>query len=106
LIAIKESLSVERLTRVTLLLAKITIFFMPISLSTAYFGTSIVDANFTQKQYWISFAVISAVSLMFLFGFSFISGTMDTQLIYRPLSRKMIDAWKMLRRERKEKKRN
>lgn len=38
LIAIKESYSVERLTWVTLLLAKITILFTPVTLMTGYFS--------------------------------------------------------------------
>merc|ERR1711933_463585 len=38
LIAMKESVDMERLTRVTLLLTKATILFLPVSLMSAYFS--------------------------------------------------------------------
>ncbi|KAK1915647.1 hypothetical protein P3342_003457 [Pyrenophora teres f. teres] len=46
LIAIKESNSVERLTWVTLLLAKITILFTPVTLLTGYFSIQFKNTEF------------------------------------------------------------
>ncbi|KAI9839844.1 MAG: hypothetical protein M1819_000034 [Sarea resinae] len=96
LIAIKESFSVERLTRFTLLLSKVTILFMPISLMTGYFSVSIDDLQgvYTAKTYWICFAVIMFLSSVLLAGFSLVSGTMEGKTLYRPFSRKVIDIGK------------
>jgi Mg2+ and Co2+ transporter CorA len=74
LIAIKESYSVERLTRITLLLAKVTMLFMPVSLMSGYFSSQLVDAEFTIKSYWTSFAIILTVSILALTIFSVLSG--------------------------------
>ncbi|OCK82651.1 hypothetical protein K432DRAFT_433379 [Lepidopterella palustris CBS 459.81] len=103
LIAIKESFAVERLSRITLLLAKVTMLFMPVSLMTAYFSTQLVDAHFTLKAYWISFAVILGGSTLGLIIFSLVSGTIEANIIYRPFSRVVLDVCKrhIFGRERK-----
>ncbi|KAI9691854.1 MAG: hypothetical protein M1822_007926 [Bathelium mastoideum] len=77
LIAIKESYAVERLTRITLLLGKVTILFMPVSLMSAYFGAQFTDAQFTVKSYWIWFVVIFVISALALVIFGAVSGTME-----------------------------
>ncbi|KAF2842119.1 hypothetical protein M501DRAFT_927945 [Patellaria atrata CBS 101060] len=87
LIAIKESYSVERLTRVTLFLAKITILFMPVSLMTAYFSTEIEGVTFKLNEYWIAFAVILTLSVIVLIVFGVVSGTMESKILYKPWSR-------------------
>ncbi|KAF2740028.1 hypothetical protein EJ04DRAFT_483588 [Polyplosphaeria fusca] len=103
LIAIKESFSVERLTRITLLLAKVTMVFMPVTLMTGYFSIQFQGLEFTVKSYWWAFAVILGVSLVLLFLFSFFSGTMDGKIISRPFSRIMYDIskrWILHKRKR------
>ncbi|KAF2264577.1 hypothetical protein CC78DRAFT_516793 [Lojkania enalia] len=103
LIAIKESFSVERLTRVTLLLAKVTIVFMPVTLMTGYFSIQFANTEFTVKSYWWAFAIILAASLVLLFLFSFFSGTMDGKIISKPFSRMMYDIskrWLLHRKKR------
>ena len=91
LIAIKETFSVERLTRVTLLLGKMTLLFMPISVMTGYFSSQFVDARFTVRSYWSWFAGVLSASIVLLSIFSLLSGTMDTAIIYRPMSRRLMD---------------
>jgi len=91
LIAIKESFAVERLTRVTLLLTKVTILFIPISLLIAYFSTQLEGVVFTLKSFWVSFAVILVLSAVALVIFSFVSGTIEGKLVYRPLTRICFD---------------
>lgn len=103
LIAIKESFSVERLTRVTLLLAKVTIVFMPVTLMTGYFSIQFSGVEFQVKSYWWAFAVILGVSFFLLFLFSLFSGTLEGKIISRPWSRMVLDfstRW-VLRRKRK-----
>jgi hypothetical protein len=80
LIAIKESYSVERLTRITLLLAKVTMLFMPVSLMTAYFSSQLKDVEFTVKSYWTWFAVILSASILGLSVFSILSGSNEGKM--------------------------
>ncbi|KAI9713858.1 MAG: hypothetical protein M1820_000588 [Bogoriella megaspora] len=99
LIAIKESYAVERLTRITLLLGKVTILFMPVSLMTGYFGAELTDATFDVKKYWISFTVILTMSAILLLGFGAVSGTMEGRMITRSASRTLFDMWRGARRK-------
>ena len=54
LIAMRQSQAVEKLTRITILLAKVTILFMPVSVLTGYFSTQIDDLQhvYTAETYW------------------------------------------------------
>ncbi|KAH3918513.1 hypothetical protein HBI56_134530 [Parastagonospora nodorum] len=87
LIAIKESFSVERLTWVTLLLAKITILFTPVTLMTGYFSIQFKDTEFEIFNYWWCFGVVFGVSVALLFAFSFFSGTLQGTIVQRSWSR-------------------
>ena len=93
LITLKQSAAVERLTRITILLAKVTILFMPVSLMTAYFSTQIVELQhtFTVVSYWISFGVIFVLSFVFLIVFGRLSDTVEGKPIYRSLTRIFYD---------------
>lgn len=86
LIALKESQAVERLTRITILLAKVTILFLPVSLLTAYFSASPLTQGYNKKTYWTCFAVIMALSFLGLAAFGQLSGTVEGKPIYRSLS--------------------
>ncbi|RLL92992.1 hypothetical protein CFD26_100450 [Aspergillus turcosus] len=96
LFAFKYSQAVEKLTRITILLAKITILFLPVSLMTAYFSTELsgVKGVYTQTEYWISFAVIIVLSLLVLVLFGYASGTIEGRPIYQSLSRTFISSSK------------
>ncbi|KAF2639817.1 hypothetical protein P280DRAFT_402517 [Massarina eburnea CBS 473.64] len=91
LIAIKESFSVERLTRVTLLLAKVTMVFMPVTLMTGYFSIQFAGLEFTVKSYWWAFAVVLVVSLLATFAISVFSGTFEGKIVTRTWSRVVYD---------------
>jgi Mg2+ and Co2+ transporter CorA len=91
LLAIKEALTVERLTEVTLLLAKVTILFMPVSLVTAYFSCQFYDYQFSYKAYWKWFGGIFAISVLALTLFTLLSGTKEGHIITKPLSRRVLD---------------
>ncbi|KAI1499677.1 hypothetical protein F5X99DRAFT_272086 [Biscogniauxia marginata] len=79
----KDSAATARLTRSATLLAKLSVFFLPISFMTSYFSVQIEDLYATWKgtDYWYSFAVIASVSFVSLFFFSrllmFCSDIMD-----------------------------
>ena len=90
----------ETLTRITILLAKVTILFLPVSLMTSYFALQIPDIakGFTAKAYWISFAVVMVLSFILLLVFGILSGTQESKTVYRSLTRTVFDkyrvAWK------------
>lgn len=81
LIAIKESKDVERLTRVSLLITKATILFLPVSFMTAYFSTDL-NQNYTVTTYWAAFAIVFFFSWVFLLGFGVLSGSMESWRIF------------------------
>ena len=91
LIAIKESYSVERLTWVTLLLAKITILFTPVTLLTGYFSIQFKNTEFEMISYWKSFGYIFGASLALLVVFSLMSGTFEGKIITRSWTRACYD---------------
>lgn len=79
----KDSEATARLTRSATLLAKLSVFFLPISFLTSYFSIQIEDLYiyWHGTDYWYSFAVIASVSFLSLFFFSrllmFFSDTLD-----------------------------
>ncbi|KAF1984675.1 hypothetical protein K402DRAFT_395371 [Aulographum hederae CBS 113979] len=100
LVALNQTFFVERLTRVTLLVAKITVLFLPVSLMTAYFSCQFRGVEFTVSEYWVWFGVVIALSISGLAFFSFISGTMEGKLAYKSFSRKMYEAGRLVLRQR------
>ncbi|KAI1079455.1 hypothetical protein F5B20DRAFT_165399 [Whalleya microplaca] len=84
----KDSAATARLTRSATLLAKLSVFFLPISFMTSYFSIQIQDlyVYWNANTYWYSFAVISSVSFVSLFFFSrllmFFSDVMDEWAAY------------------------
>ena len=96
MIALKESQAVEHLTRITILLAKITIVFLPVSLMTGYFSTQIEELQgiYTARTYWVSFGVIVGLSLLGLIVFGIFSGTVEGKPFYQSLSKYFLDKTK------------
>ena len=94
LITQKQSDAVERLTRITILLAKVTILFMPVSLMTAYFSVQIEDLQgaYTATTYWVCFAVIMAISFLFLVVFGQLSNTLEGKIIYKSMTQTFFES--------------
>jgi heme/copper-type cytochrome/quinol oxidase subunit 3 len=92
---------VERLTKVTLLLTKVTFILLPISIMTSYFSTQLKDVEFKLRDYWVTFGIILGLALVGMLLFGFYSGTNEAAIIYRPLSRKFVDLCRRIVRERK-----
>ncbi|PGH07967.1 hypothetical protein GX51_01407 [Blastomyces parvus] len=84
LIAVKDSQAVERLTRTTILIAKATILFLPVTLMTGYFSTEIEELQgvYTVKQYWIAFAVLLVLSALVLAIYGWATDTIEGKTIY------------------------
>lgn len=67
-----DSQATNKLNRSASLLAKLSVFFLPISFMTSYFSVQIPDLadSWTGETYWVTFAVVAAMSFMSLFFFS------------------------------------
>lgn len=93
LVTLKESQAVERLTRTTILLAKATILFLPVSLMTAYFSIQLpeITEKYDLKTYWLSFLVVSLLSIGFLAAFGFYTHTVEGKTIYKSVTRLTLD---------------
>lgn len=87
LLTLKESLDVERLTRITLLLTKATFLFLPVSFMTSYFGIALIDQSYSVVEYWSAFSVILLISMGALFVFGLISGSAETTAMVNLVSR-------------------
>ncbi len=87
----KESRAVEHLTRITILLGKVTIIFLPVSLLTELFGAELPGMTRTQTAYWTSFGIIMGISVLFVIVFGLVSGTLESKIIYRSLGGRAVD---------------
>ena len=96
MIALKDSQAVERLTRITILLAKGTILFLPISLMSQYFSIQIPDiaAHLSLRAYWIAFAVLMVLSIGLLSIFGYLSDTVEGKTMYRSVTRTLFNSSK------------
>jgi Mg2+ and Co2+ transporter CorA len=72
LMAQKDSQATARLTRSATLLAKMSVFFLPISFITSYFSVEIPGflESYTGRTYWIAITTTICVSFLALFFFS------------------------------------
>ena len=79
LLTLSESHTIEKLTRVTVVLAKATILFLPLSLLTAYFSIQIgnIQSIYSLRTYWLSFMVVSVLSIMFLVVYGIKTKTLE-----------------------------
>ncbi|KAK3068097.1 hypothetical protein LTR53_014598 [Teratosphaeriaceae sp. CCFEE 6253] len=96
LIAMRESLAMERLTKVALLITKATVLFLPVSYMSSYFSVNLGNEQYTVKQYWISFAVVLACSWTVLFVFGVFSGSLQTTEVFAELWSGLYKAWTSL----------
>lgn len=92
LVSFKEAQTVERLTRTTILLAKVTILFLPISLATSYFSMQLpAIESVSLKTYWLTFMVVTLATILFLGIFEFLSARYSGKLVYRSLFKMFFD---------------
>ncbi|EXF84685.1 ADP-ribosylation factor [Colletotrichum fioriniae PJ7] len=72
LTAQRDSQATARLSRSATVLAKLSVFFLPITFMTSYFSVEIPDLveHYTPKMYWVCFSVIAGISFISLFFFS------------------------------------
>jgi hypothetical protein len=73
LISFRQQSSVDNLTRAALLLAKATIFFLPVTLVVAYFSTEVegLHETYGRNAFWVSVAITLILTILFLFAVSY-----------------------------------
>lgn len=95
LISLREAQTVERLTRTTILLAKVTILFLPVSLATSYFSMQLKDIESIPVQtYWFTFLAVVLVTVTFLVVFEVLSAKYTGLLIYKGFARMALERFK------------
>lgn len=96
LVALKESSAVEKLTRTTILLAKVTILFLPVSLMTGYFSVQVngIENEYSPMTYWLSFLIVLLLSIGLVLTFEFASYKVAGRTVYKSLTRTLWDKGK------------
>jgi hypothetical protein len=95
---------VERLTRTTILLAKVTIVFLPISLATSYSPMQVPALQHTSlRTYWLTFMVVGLVTVAFLVSFEGLGAHYSGRLAYKGFTMMFFESRWRRRRRRSEK---
>lgn len=79
LIALRESESVERLTRVAILLTKFAFLFVPLTLITGYFSMQLKDLEgvYKQRDFWGASGVFVFITILVLYTIGKTTDTME-----------------------------
>jgi hypothetical protein len=104
LLSLKNALSVETLTRTTILLAKVTILFLPVSLMTAYFSLQMreIDELYSLKTYWGCFGVVGVLTVALMIAFGIVSSRVKGRIMYESMWRMGTEKFLGRRRRRTE----
>ena len=102
LISLKQSTTVELLTRVTIWFAGFTFVFLPLTLVTGYFSMQLSDVNgkYSQRTFWGSGGVAVAITLMVLYTVGKSTNTLEFGALWRGV-RKVWFSWLQRRHRRK-----
>ena len=68
LIMLRESQAIEKLTKITILLAKGTLLFLPLGLVTGYFSMAFdqIKHSYSLTTYWITFTIVGATTFILI----------------------------------------
>ncbi|CUS12431.1 unnamed protein product [Tuber aestivum] len=85
LIALRESESVERLTRVAILLTKFAFVFIPLTLITGYFSMQLKDVEgvYSQRDFWGASGVFVFITILVLYTIGKTTDTMESARMWR-----------------------
>lgn len=105
LISLKQSTTVELLTRVTIWFAGFTFVFLPLTLVTGYFSMQLVDTQnkYGQRTFWGSAGVTMALTIIVLYTVGKSTGTMEFDSMWRGV-KKVWFSWLEKNRDRKRRK--
>ncbi|CCX12232.1 Similar to hypothetical protein [Tuber melanosporum Mel28]; acc. no. XP_002839811 [Pyronema omphalodes CBS 100304] len=103
LISLKQSTTVELLTRVTIWFAGFTFVFLPLTLVTGYFSMQIrsMDGKYSEKTFWGAGGVAVTITFLILYTVGKSTGTMEFDAVWRSV-KKVWFGWLEKRREKKE----
>jgi Mg2+ and Co2+ transporter CorA len=92
LIQLSESRAIEKLTRTTILLAKVTILFLPLSLVSGYFSLQFeaIDQLYSLRTFWLTFMVVAIITILFLVGSNALGFRYKERRTYRNLFRNFL----------------
>ena len=79
--------------------------FLPVSLMTGYFSTQIkeLEGVYTAKTYWVTFALITVMTILLLCFYKFATGAIEGKTIYQSLAKTLYEASRATMRKRKSK---
>ena len=102
LISLKQSTTVELLTRVTIWFAGFTFVFLPLTLVTGYFSMQLMDtqSKYGQRTFWGSAGVTMALTITVLYTVGKSTGTMEFDTMWRGV-KKVWFSWLKKKRDRK-----
>jgi Mg2+ and Co2+ transporter CorA len=105
LISLKQSTTVELLTRVTIWFAGVTFVFLPLTLVTGYFSMQLNDTNgkYSLRTFWGTSGVAVALTLAVLYTVGKSTGTMRLSSVWRSI-KKVWFSWLQKKRAHKRKK--
>ncbi|PWW74245.1 hypothetical protein C7212DRAFT_358955 [Tuber magnatum] len=85
LIALRESESVERLTRVAILLTKFAFVFIPLTLITGYFSMQLKDLEgvYRQRDFWGASGVFVFVTILVLYTIGKTTDTVESARMWK-----------------------
>jgi Mg2+ and Co2+ transporter CorA len=77
LIMLRESQAIEKLTKITILLAKGTLLFLPLGLVTGYFSMAFdqIKHLYSLTTYWITFTIVGATTFILIMLLGSANGT-------------------------------
>lgn len=94
LISLKQSATVEVLTRVTIWLTGLAFLFLPLTLLTGFFSMSLVNRrSYTEGNFWGSAGVSVAIATVVLYTVGKSTGTLRLRSMFKAIKRVWIDRW-------------
>ncbi|KAA8913534.1 hypothetical protein FN846DRAFT_897178 [Sphaerosporella brunnea] len=105
LISLKQSDTVELLTRVTIWFAGFTFVFLPLTLITGYFSMQLSDLNgkYSQRTFWGASGITIILTLIVLYTVGKSTGTMEFSTMWKGV-KKVWFSWLEKKRDRKQRK--
>lgn len=102
LISLKQSTTVELLTRVTIWFAGFTFVFLPLTLVTGYFSMQVqgISGKYNERTFWGAGGVAVTVTLLVLYTVGKSTGTMEFGTMWRSI-KKVWFSWLNKKRDRK-----
>ncbi|KAF8252630.1 hypothetical protein K440DRAFT_631497 [Wilcoxina mikolae CBS 423.85] len=105
LISLKQSTTVELLTRVTIWFAGFTFVFLPLTLVTGYFSMQLkgISDKYTERTFWGAGGVAVTITFLILYTVGKSTGTIEFGIMWKSI-KKVWFSWLDKKRDRKKRK--